>query len=147
MLQSTTGTRALGARLLSLALAAALASGCPTWRRVEPTLGSIQEALFYGDTTRVVTHDGRRVPLRATDATEGALHGAGERTPVTIPFSDMARVERRVMSPLAKGVLLTVATAAVLVVALAIAGSSRGGSAVAMSSAPAPPSLSAVPAR
>lgn len=100
MLTRTTPLRRLGANLLSLALSAALASGCTTMRPVPPTAGGFQESIRPGDKVRIVTHDGTEVQLTVTAVTSDALvgeppHGLLQKSRrITVPFSDIARIER-----------------------------------------------------
>lgn len=100
MLTRTTPLRRLGVNLLSLALSAALASGCTTMRPIPPTTGGFQDAVRPGDKVLVVLHDGSEVQLTVTAVTSDALvgepaHGLLQRSQrVTVPFADIARIER-----------------------------------------------------
>ena len=122
-------SRRIGASLACLALGASLSSGCvTTWRPVSPEKAGIRETLAPNDEVRIVTRDGRRLDLYATDATEEALVGVTvrERAPVTVAFSEIARIERREGSRGA-AVALVVLYVALMVASIVLLGSIAAG--------------------
>lgn len=114
----------IAARALCISLSVVLASSCSTVSVVRPGPEGMHQGIERGDELRITTVDGRELQLKVSSVSRDAIVGLrkgpiSEQREVTVPFAEVARLERVEFSAgktlaLGAGALLAAATAAVI---------------------------------
>lgn len=128
-------TRSISAVLIS----ALMMVSCTSFKVIKPD--DIQAGLKAGDSVKIVTKDGKDLELKIVTITPEAIVGtpvssvstaeAGEVKEQRVEFADIAKLERREISPgktvgLVAGVLAAVAAFVLISIAVAVLGLARG---------------------